>query len=77
VICCLPHSFPEIYGLPPFSIVGAKDKFFYIVNVNFSKIVGFKGTIRTFLNVVAAHTEDPFAYWTHFFRVNVPSEQFF
>jgi hypothetical protein len=36
---------------------GAKDKnSIYIVNVNFSKIVAFKGTIRKFLSVVAAHT---------------------
>jgi hypothetical protein len=49
---------PEICGLPPSSIEGAKDKKSnYIVNVNFSKIGAFKETIRKFLNVVAAHIE--------------------
>jgi hypothetical protein len=39
-------------------VVGDKGyNFFKIVNVNFSTIVAFKGTIRKILNVVAAHTE--------------------
>jgi hypothetical protein len=38
--------------------VGAKFNIpIHIVNVNFSKIVAFKGTIRKVLNVVAAHIE--------------------
>jgi hypothetical protein len=41
----------------------------HIVNVNFPKIVAFKGAIRKFINVVAAHIEGlrysplpPYAY---------------
>jgi hypothetical protein len=37
---------------------GEKDKIsFYTVNVHFSKIVAFIGTIRKFLNVAAVHFE--------------------
>jgi hypothetical protein len=68
--------FPEIFGLPPKLIMGSKGwTFIYIVKGNFSKIVYFKGTIRKFLNMVAAHIEGlrhPHAYLTHFFHVNVP-----
>jgi hypothetical protein len=36
----------------------AEDKIsIYIVDVNFSKIVAFEGTIIKFLNMVAVHTE--------------------
>jgi hypothetical protein len=44
------QAFPEICGLPPSSIDGDKCKMsIFIVNVNFSKIVAFKGTIKIFL----------------------------
>jgi hypothetical protein len=50
--------FTEIYSLPLSQYWGAKDKIsFYIVNVNFTKIVAFKGTIRIFLNVVTVHIQ--------------------
>jgi hypothetical protein len=57
--------------------VGAKDKIsIYLVNVSFSTILAFKGTIRKFLNVVAAHIEGqrypPYAYFTHFFLGQCP-----
>jgi hypothetical protein len=59
-----------------YSIVGGQMiNSIHIVSVNFSKIVAYKGTIRKYLNVVAAHIEGlgnpPSAYLTHFFRVNV------
>jgi hypothetical protein len=48
----------------------------YIVYGKFYKIVAFKGTNRKFLTMMAVHTEGPrhppYAYLTHFFRVNVP-----
>jgi hypothetical protein len=39
----------------------------YIINMNFSKILTFKGKIRQILNRAAAHTCDPSAYLTHIF----------
>jgi hypothetical protein len=46
------------------------------VNVNFSKIVAFKGTMRKFLYVVAENIEGwrypPYAYLPYIFRVNAP-----
>jgi hypothetical protein len=58
VICGLPQAFYKDMRPATFFIVGAKDLiYFYLVNVNFSKIVAFKGTIRIFLNMVAVHIE--------------------
>jgi hypothetical protein len=38
VISACHRLFPEIWGLPPLSLVGAKDKIpIYIIKVNFSK----------------------------------------
>jgi hypothetical protein len=44
------------------------------VKANFFKIVAFKGTIRKFVNMVAAHIEGSWhpAYLKHYFHVSVP-----
>jgi hypothetical protein len=56
--------------------VGQMKNFYLCSECDFFKLVTFKGTIRKFLNVVAAHIEGlrypPYAYLTRSFRVNVP-----
>jgi hypothetical protein len=73
MICGLPRAFSR--ELRPATIVysgGPKDQI-SIHKVNFSQIVAHKETIRK--NIVGRRYP-PYAYLTHFSRVNVPLKYF-
>jgi hypothetical protein len=78
VICVLPQAFFGDLRPATIEIVGPKDKIsFYIVNVNFSKIVAFKrDNKRIFFKMVAVHIEGlrhpPICLIDIRFRVSVP-----
>jgi hypothetical protein len=55
VISACHRLFPEIWGLPPLSLVGGKGQNSYLYNKGEFFKKTFKGTIRKLLNVEAAH----------------------
>jgi hypothetical protein len=77
VICGPPQAFYRSAACHHRNHGGAKDKLsIYTVNVNFSKIVAFKRTIRKFLNIVAVDIEGlrhpSSCLFDTLFRVSVP-----
>jgi hypothetical protein len=80
-MCGLPKAFIRYLGIVTIIFTGGKGYKIYLYRESgFFKILAFKGTIRKFLNVVAAYIEDlkypHSAYLITLFSCQCPFQQY-